>query len=40
MNKIVRTPAPGWLKKKWEEWGKEWAKREPDIDKFSLTDFS
>ncbi|MDM8542046.1 hypothetical protein QUF90_13245 [Desulfococcaceae bacterium HSG9] len=27
MNKIERTPAPQWLEKKWEEWGKRWAQR-------------
>lgn len=25
MNKIVRTPAPGWLKEKWEEWAKKYS---------------
>jgi len=27
MNKIERTPAPKWLEKKWEEWGRQWAQR-------------
>jgi uncharacterized protein (TIGR02646 family) len=27
MNKITRPPAPDWLAKKWEEWGKRWEKK-------------
>jgi uncharacterized protein (TIGR02646 family) len=32
MNKIVRPPAPGWLREKYKEWGRNWEKRYHDPD--------
>jgi uncharacterized protein (TIGR02646 family) len=35
MNKIGRTPAPGWLEEKYKEWGKEWKKKYDETGKSS-----